>query len=542
MTNYTDLNQTILSSLRSGDEQSSDDEIKTLFSSSPENADADIDTTLASPRYLASNVQAVYRELALIRQRLAQENERLKKKSNLLNQWEERMRETIEHGWQAHKEKFDTEINVYKEKLSQMTKDFKRTNETLQLLREQNSELKRNLNDLRETNEKLVEKTKQAEKRSENLIRLNQISEQKIKELEKTIEINKKPPIANHNEQPTKITENTSCCRNTSDGERCYEHHSSASSPTTISKTPSIASTDSLIFLFNWLSDITQTTLTEWPSSTAVTSDAIERYSKLLSILADQSSFCLHKNHSNLILSYLKLVYFSLITIECPTTSGQTRHLYSCSYRRLCEQILKCEKNQERPHLFDDNEPLIRLYACLIVLLTCNKIIDLIACYNQLRLDLNSKPFIDIFVQNYGIVSLYRWLRPPSHHKRLIFDTIDLLLLLCTDSKSLRPFLKQLSNDTWFHLLYQLTQQCNDGLGSSTNLSNIQLLLTPTFDLKTMEKLGILFEKLSELTENRRLFSKYNFLYIFKEWKQKFVNDSPFLVLNMKSTLLNLEQ
>jgi hypothetical protein len=124
----------------------------------------------------------------------------------------------------------------------------------------------------------------------------------------------------------------------------------------------------------------------------------------------------------------------------------------------------------------------------------------------------------------------------------VIFDTIDLLLLLCTDSKSLRPFLKQLSNDTWFHLFYQLTQQCNDGLGSSTNSSNIHLPLTPTFDLKTIEKLGILFEKLSELTENRRLFSKYNFLYIFKEWKQKFVNDSPFLVLNMKSTLLNLEQ
>ncbi len=124
----------------------------------------------------------------------------------------------------------------------------------------------------------------------------------------------------------------------------------------------------------------------------------------------------------------------------------------------------------------------------------------------------------------------------------VIFDTIDLLLLLCTDSKSLRPFLKQLSNDTWFHLLYQLTQQCNDGHSSSVTSSNIHLPLTPTFDLKTIEKLGILFEKLSELTENRRLFSKYNFLYIFKEWKQKFVNDSPFLVLNMKSTLLNLEQ
>lgn len=124
----------------------------------------------------------------------------------------------------------------------------------------------------------------------------------------------------------------------------------------------------------------------------------------------------------------------------------------------------------------------------------------------------------------------------------MIFDTIDLLLLLCTDSKSLRPFLKQLSNDTWFNLFYQLAQQSNEGLGSSINLSNTNLSASPTFDLKTMEKLGILFEKLSELSENRRLFSKYNFLYIFKEWKQKFVNDSPFLVLNMKSTLLNLEQ
>ncbi len=73
---------------------------------------------------------------------------------------------------------------------------------------------------------------------------------------------------------------------------------------------------------------------------------------------------------------------------------------------------------KERPHFFDDTEPLIRLYSCLIVLLTCNKIIDLIASYNQLRLDLNSKVFIDLFVTNYGIIALYRWLKPPSQHKR----------------------------------------------------------------------------------------------------------------------------
>ena len=190
--NYVDLNQTVLSSLHSGDEQSSDDEIKTLNSSSTDHADADIDTTLASIRYSPANLQAVFGELQSIRQKLSEENERLKKKSDLLDQWEQRMRETIEHGWQAHKEKFDTELNSYKEKLNVATKDLKRTNENLQVLREQNGELKRNLNDLRETNEKLVEKSKQAEKRAENLLRLNQIAEQKIKELEKAIESHKK--------------------------------------------------------------------------------------------------------------------------------------------------------------------------------------------------------------------------------------------------------------------------------------------------------------------------------------------------------------
>jgi hypothetical protein len=114
----------------------------------------------------------------------------------------------------------------------------------------------------------------------------------------------------------------------------------------TPSKPPSIASADSLVFLFNWLSDNAQSSLSEWPCSPSLPSDTLERYSKLLTILADQSSFCLNKAHLNLTLSYLKLLYYSLIIIECPTTSGQTRHLYSCSYRRLCEQILKCEKNQ----------------------------------------------------------------------------------------------------------------------------------------------------------------------------------------------------
>ena len=230
MTNCIDLNQTMLSSLQSGDEQSSDDEIKTLNSSSTENADADIDTTLASIHYSSTNIQAVYNELFLIRQRLSQENERLKKKSTLLNQWEQRMRETIQQGWQAHKDKFDTELNTYKEKLNLMTKDSKRINETLQLLREQNNELKHNVNDLRETNEKLVEKNKQAEKRTENLLRLNQISEQKIKELEKTIELNKKVTIINQTEESTKLIENDNSCRNSSVGDHCYEHQSSTTS------------------------------------------------------------------------------------------------------------------------------------------------------------------------------------------------------------------------------------------------------------------------------------------------------------------------
>jgi len=350
MTNRIDLNQTIFSSLQSGDEQSSDEEIKPIHNSLTENGDADIDTTLASIRYSSTNIQAVYNELLLIRQRLSEENERLKKKSNLLNQWEERMRQTIEHGWQAHKEKFDSELNTCKEKLNLMTKDFKRTNETLQLLREQNNELKRHVNDLRETNEKLVEKNKQTEKRTENLIRLNQISEQKIKELEK------KSPIINQNEECRKSTENIHSSRNTSIGDHCTEPHSPIPIPL---KTPSIASADSLIFLFNWLSDIAQTSISEWPCSPSLTSDTLERYSKLLTILADQSSFCLNKSHSNLTLAYFKLVYFSLIIIECPTTSGQTRHLYSCSYRRLCEQILKCEKNQVRFSKSNQN------YCCL---------------------------------------------------------------------------------------------------------------------------------------------------------------------------------
>ncbi|CAF4443681.1 unnamed protein product, partial [Adineta steineri] len=124
------------------------------------------------------------------------------------------------------------------------TKDFKRTNDSLQLLREQNSELKRNYNDLRETNDKLVEKTKQTEKRAENLIRLNQISEQKIKELEKTIEINKKFLLNNPNGECRKSTENIHSSRTTSITDQSNEHHSSTTSLTTISKSPSIASPD----------------------------------------------------------------------------------------------------------------------------------------------------------------------------------------------------------------------------------------------------------------------------------------------------------
>ena len=349
-----DLNQTILSSLHSGDEQSSDDEIKTLQSSSTDHADADIDTSLASIPYSSTSVQTVYNELLLIRQRLAEENERLKKKADLLNQWEDRMRQTIEQGWQAHKDKFDGEINVYKDKLTVMTKDLKRTNESLQLLRDQNSELKRNVNELKETNEKLLEKNKQTEKRMENLIRLNQLSEQKLRDLEKNTEPSKRSLANTPNEESRKSIENL---------HQSIEHHSSTNSRKTTtrllfqfirfsylvapsSKAPTIASVDSLTFLFNWLSDNAQSSVSQWPSVSTLTSDTLDRYSKLLNILIDQSSFCLNKNQTCLTLSYLKLVYYSLVIAECSTITGQNRNLHSSSYRRLCDQILKCEKTQ----------------------------------------------------------------------------------------------------------------------------------------------------------------------------------------------------
>ena len=231
MSKRADLNETLLSSIQSGDEQSSDDDIKTLDSSSGELAD--IDTSLTTPRYSPTNVQMVYNELLLIKKRLSQENERLKKKADLLNQWEQRMRDTIEQGWQAHKEKFDTELNNYKDKINTMTKDMKRTNENLQVLRDQNAELKRNLHDARENNEKLIEKNKQIEKRMENLVRLNQISENKIKELEKSIETtNKKPIVASSVEEIPKIWDVVIPCRGGSSGEHCYEHSSSSSNTT----------------------------------------------------------------------------------------------------------------------------------------------------------------------------------------------------------------------------------------------------------------------------------------------------------------------
>ena len=324
MTNCEDLNQTLISSIRSGDEQSSDDEIRTLDTSSGEQAD--IDTSLASVRCSPNDIVAIYNELLLIRKRLAEENERLKKKDELLTEWEQRMRQTIEQGWQAHKDKFDAEINSYKEKSNVLNKDLKRTNESLQILRDQNNELKRNLAELKENHDKLIEKNKQTEKRAENLLRLNQIAEQKLK----TIETAKPPPPPVVEAPPPPAVELPAI---------------------STAKSPSFASTESLIFLFNWLSDSAQSVFNDWPTcSNSLPAETIERYGKLLVLLADQTNVCLSRNSSPLTLAFLKLVYFSLITIECPTatpTNGQNhRTLYSSSYRRLCEQILKCEKSQ----------------------------------------------------------------------------------------------------------------------------------------------------------------------------------------------------
>ncbi|CAF0981570.1 unnamed protein product, partial [Didymodactylos carnosus] len=435
MTCY-ESNMSALSLLYSCDDQSSNDDNNDRISSDDDDGynqqeqrslgdDADIDTSFNSQHSVnemkVKAVASVYDELNIIRQKLHAENERLKKKAFELDEWEKRVKlcikTEIDKRLLVQKEKYENELIQYKEQLTKLIKDNKRLNDTLQVLRESNEQLKKKLYETEEINEKLKIQIKQTEKRSENLLRLNDINEQKVKDLEKVSlnSYNEKlltiKKSQNLNECSKSTDTNQSCCRNTSIGEFCLEHNTSSKQISPInnassSKTSSIASVDCLNFLFNWLCEITQLAMSnEWPltsSSNELIPSNIEKYSKLLSLLADQSNYYI--NNSKLTLTYLTLIY-----VECPTNTT-TRHLYSCSYRRICEQILKPnllkhskitatdndQGHSKSPCLFNDNEPLIRLYSCLIVLLTCNKIIDLISCYNQIRSDMNDVWYIDL--------------------------------------------------------------------------------------------------------------------------------------------------
>ncbi|RUS79283.1 hypothetical protein EGW08_012970 [Elysia chlorotica] len=276
------------------------------------------------------------------------------------------------------------------------------------------------------------------------------------------------------------------------------------------------------------------TELPTHPSDTYCAPDFIqERVFKVLPCLVD----ILRDNAANIrcCLPCLQFIYWSLLHIDQIQT--QQNVSMSTTMRRLGEEIYypKSAKVTEVEKIIGTptvlNEKLkdalflrssnshVRFLSALIVLKTLSRSDVLAQAFDVLKTELKEDQAKELFLyyQASSIITFY--LKPVN--KTFISVAVDVMLQMSSDSPFQRTFLESCGNEHFFR-------------------AAALLIRTPLPDIRVMERLSIVLQKLSKIRTNKRFFEIYTIVAIIQEMLVAGGNENAFLTLNLKSILFNL--
>ncbi|XP_059895907.1 coiled-coil domain-containing protein 138-like isoform X3 [Gadus macrocephalus] len=408
-------------------------------------------------------------------------------------------------------ERHQREVLKLQQLLKERTGEIKRMSSSFNVMKKLNNSMKEQLKELGEHNTKLESHYKRVQGRLENLQRKYD------------------PGLV----EKARLN----VCAKATQSRR--EKSGASSKPT--NKGPMRPSSPSLLaLLLDWLLETQTFSLVAPRHETASEPQCLppqvlltDRCLQMLPLLADQLQRT-SLSDPPLLLCVLRLVYWGLRHLD----SSPQRGALSSTLRRIGAQVsahppeekdsgdgvLPGSRGNSGPAhggsvLHHSPCPHTRVLSALIVLHTVTQADLLAQALGGLRSQLRSEGSRGLFLQYGGLGVLLRLLGASCRGG--LHGPVDILMQLSAPSRFLDPFLDACSCADFFSTISKLLQQ-------------------PPLDLRLLEKLSILLQKLSNIRGNRRLFERSSLRLLLQEMQRTTEPSCSFLRINLGSILLNL--
>ncbi|GFR68465.1 coiled-coil domain-containing protein 138 [Elysia marginata] len=489
------------------------------------------------------DIKSIYAELQAISDKLREENHilhereaKLKERERMLAISQESLQTVADHHVKvkmaALEERLKSELSQMDQALKEKTKENKRLKENFETIKQANDVMKKEIEVLQAQNGKLSKNSSSLHARLANLQR-KQEYEQKLKDSEV---LKQQADSSSSSQQTHSEAVGATATSSKQGGEKQEEK---ALKSTKQSKHASVqVYSSALATLLDWVCEAhlrqALTDLPTHPSDTYCAPDFIqERVFKVLPCLVD----ILRDNASNIkcCLPCLQFIYWSLLHIDQIQT--QQNVCMSTTMRRLGEEIYypksakvtEVEKIIGTPTVLNDklkdalflrsSNSHVRLLSALIVLKTLSRSDVLAQAFDVLKTELKEDQAKELFLyyQASNVITFY--LKPVN--KTFISVAVDVMLQMASDSPFQRTFLESCGNEHFFR-------------------AAALLIRTPLSDIRVMERLSIVLQKLSKIRTNKRYFEIYTIVAIIQEMLVAGGNENAFLTLNLKSILFNL--
>lgn len=167
-----------------------------------------------------------------------------------------------------------------------------------------------------------------------------------------------------------------------------------------------------------------------------------------------------------------------------------------------------------------------RMLTALLVLGTLSQADQVAQALDILRCDIMCEDGQEIFYKCRGLDILLPLVSARPHLSRIA----DILLAVTTDSALAPGFLLELCVAEWFSVLF-LSFGGPPGQRQSRESTDLDLI----------EKLAVVLQKLSKIGKSRVYFAKHGAGTMIREMLERYGADRPFLALNLRSIIVNLQ-
>ncbi|XP_074839350.1 coiled-coil domain-containing protein 138 isoform X5 [Carettochelys insculpta] len=482
---------------------------------------------LCAQKVMPSHIDKIYDELYVIHQKLQQENSaqqeyalQLQKREHFLAERESLLfrheaaltkirgvEEEVHAKFQIMKEQHEAEVQQLSETLKEKTKESKRLKASFDALKEMNDSLKKQLSDVCEQNKKMDVQARKVQARLENLQRKHEfLTVQKSKDVSQAMQEIK--PV-----KQEKISTTSKNC-----------------------KVPlNLHVYELLTVLMDWISDQLLKVKTEEEERDnhklihSHNNDSQDKCAKLLPIVAEQFQWMPFVN-PKLHMPVIKFIYWAIRQLDC----GKQHSTMTSTMRRLGEDLFRgivtkgnqnssseqsSESKPKTATFFKSSVLPLRFVSTLIILKTVTQADYLAQAFDSLCMDLKTDEGKALFLEYQSVPVILSHLKISS--RGLLSNAIDGLLQMTMESGFLQPFLEACSNESFF-------RTC------------AVLLRNPKLDLRILEKLSIILQKLSRIKSNKKMFELFTIHLVIQELQRTTHPDHAFLSINLNSILFNL--